>query len=215
MDNKANTPNWTIDQVLDPDSKFWDNMLGDMDIYLSTLDADAINTLGSEPFQSRISDFITFFKGKAEQNQLIKDIEKVEDVVTGTLWTLISEEDKHILFDNDIEYFSDWIDSCPRELLDIYITALSKGDSLNKVSTTELDLAGIIQKSNVSDDMCNVSVFNGKLILCSSNKSLLDKFKTVMLKSGNTLKDYRTDKSPDNKTTIHSYIFEIKQNTEE
>ena len=215
MDNKKNTASWTIDQVLDPNSKFWDNMLGDMDIYLSTLDSEAIETLGSEPFHSRIADFITFFKSKAEQNQMVQDIEKVENVVTGTLWTLISEEDKLILFDNDIEYFSDWIDSCPRELLDIYITALSKGDSLNKIPKTELDLTGVIQKSNVSHDMCNVSVFNGKLILCSSNKNLLDNFKRVMLESGNTLQDYRTDKSSDNKITIHSYIFEIKENTKE
>jgi hypothetical protein len=209
MENKTNISSWTIDQVLDPESKFWDKLLGDMDIYLSTLDPESINALGSEPFRSRIADFITFFKGKAEENEVLKEIEKVEDVVTGTLWSLIKDEDRHILFDNDIDYFSDWIDSCPRELLDIYIKALSKGESLNDVSDTELDLTGIIQKSNIKEDMCNVSVYNGKLILSSTDKKLLDKFKIVMVEAGNTLKDYRTDKSPDNLKTIHTYIFEI------
>jgi hypothetical protein len=134
--------------------------------------------------------------------------------VTNALWSLINDDDKHVLFENDIEYFSDWVDSCPRELLDIYIKALSKGESLNDVSKTEYDLTQIIRYANVQEDMCNVSVFEGNLILCSTNKELLDKFKIVMVESGNKLRYYRTDKNKDD-LTLHTYIFEVRQNTDE
>tara|TARA_Y100001938_G_C7930928_1_gene349292 strand:+ start:37 stop:681 length:645 start_codon:yes stop_codon:yes gene_type:complete len=214
MNNRANISNWSIDQVLNPDSKFWDKMLEDMEMYLSTLDNGAISKLGREPFQSRISDFITFFKDKAQQQQIVEEIEKAEDVVTNALWSLINDDDKHVLFENDIEYFSDWVDSCPRELLDIYIKALSRGESLNEISKTDYDLSEIIRHANVREDMCNVSVFDGNLILCSTNKELLDKFKIVMVESGNKLREYRSDKNKDD-LTLHTYIFEVKQNTDE
>ena len=58
--------------------------------------------------------------------------------------------------------------------------------------------------------MCNVSVYNGMLVLCSSNPELLEKFKIVMEESGNEVKEYRTDVRPDN-LTVYSYIFEIKK----
>jgi len=215
MGNEKNIASWTIDQVLNPQSKFWDKMLIDIEVYLDTLDPDALETLGTEPFTSRISDFISFFKTKAHQKQITEEIEKTETIVTNVLWNLIKQQDKQLLFDNDIEYFNDWIDSCPRELLDIYITALSRGETLNSIDDTrDFSTYDIIKNASVSSETCNVSVHRGKLILCSTNKDLLDKFKIVMLDSGNRLDEYREDIGPNN-STIHAYIFEIKKNIDE
>jgi len=215
MNIKNHTYRWTIDQVLNPQSKFWDKMLLDIEMYLDTLETEDLEALGTEPFTSKISDFISFFKTKAYQKQITEEIERAENVVTNVLWNLIKPIDKKILFDNDILYFSDWIDSCPRELLDIYITALSKGDSLNTTEDAkDFSIYDIIKNANVSAEKCNVSIHKGKLILCSTNKDLLDKFKIVMLDSGNRLNEYREDIGPNN-STIHAYIFEIKKNIDE
>lgn len=203
-------PNWTIDQVLDPKSNFWDKIREDMEMYIEALDSTAIKQLGKTDFNNRIADFITYFKTKAFQSGILKDIEETSEVIDNALWKLIPEEDREQLFDNDIEYFSDWIDSCPSDLLDIYIKALARGESLNSIKEKPLTMTDLIHNANVEPDMCNVSVYNGMLVLCSSNQDLLEKFKIVMEESGNEVKEYRTDVRPDN-LTVYSYIFEIKK----
>ena len=42
--------NWTIDEVLDPSSKFWDKVYLDVELYLDSLEKSEIDELGKTPF---------------------------------------------------------------------------------------------------------------------------------------------------------------------
>ena len=43
MKNFNKLPNWTIDQVLDPKSNFWDKIREDMEMYIEALDSNSDN----------------------------------------------------------------------------------------------------------------------------------------------------------------------------
>ena len=66
-------------------------------------------------------------------------------------------------------------------------------------------------KKSTSPQSCNVTISDGKLILCSTNHEALKKFKSVMVKLGNKVQAY-TVKRNDKNEEIHSYIFEMKTN---
>jgi len=207
--------NWTIDEVLDPSSKFWDKIYIDIELYVNSLELDEIEELGKSPFTDRISDFIEYFKSLSPKNKssLHKNIEKTETLVVGVLWNLICQKDKEILFQNNIDYFSDWIDTCPPELLDIYVNKLANGDPLSDTTLTPIkptSILDIIKSSMTTPSACNVSIYEGKIILSSMTKQILNKFKDLMLKSGNSLCEYRYDRI-DSGILMHSYIFEINK----
>ena len=212
--------NWTIDEVLDPSSKFWDKILVDIELYINSLEPDELEELGKSPFTDRISDFLDYFKSLSPKNKfkVHKSIEKTENLVVDVLWGMISKKDKSFIFKNSIEYFSDWIDTCPPELLDVYISKLANGDSLS-MSTNDIvldpkiepsSILDIIKKSVVSEESCNVSIWDGKIIISSMKKQILSKFKDLMISSGNIFKEYRSDRI-DSGIMMHSYIFEINK----
>jgi len=212
--------NWTIDEVLDPSSKFWDKILVDIELYINSLEPDELEELGKSPFTDRISDFLDYFKSLSPKNKfkVHKSIEKTENLVVDVLWGMISKKDKSFIFKNSIEYFSDWIDTCPPELLDVYINKLANGDSLS-ISTNDIvldpkiepsSILDIIKKSVVSEESCNVSIWDGKIIISSMKKQILSKFKDLMISSGNIFKEYRSDRI-DSGIMMHSYIFEINK----
>tara|TARA_R110001592_G_scaffold185921_1_gene430110 strand:+ start:213 stop:869 length:657 start_codon:yes stop_codon:yes gene_type:complete len=212
--------NWTIDEVLDPSSKFWDKILVDIELYINSLEPDELEELGKSPFTDRISDFLDYFKSLSPKNKfkVHKSIEKTENLVVDVLWGMISKKDKSFIFKNSIEYFSDWIDTCPPELLDVYINKLANGDSLS-MSTNDIvldpkiepsSILDIIKKSVVSEESCNVSIWDGKIIISSMKKQILSKFKDLMISSGNIFKEYRSDRI-DSGIMMHSYIFEINK----
>mgnify|MGYP003978290529 FL=1 len=211
---------WTIDEVLDPSSKFWDKILVDIELYINSLEPDELEELGKSPFTDRISDFLDYFKSLSPKNKfkVHKSIEKTENLVVDVLWGMISKKDKSFIFKNSIEYFSDWIDTCPPELLDVYINKLANGDSLS-ISTNDIvldpkiepsSILDIIKKSVVSEESCNVSIWDGKIIISSMKKQILSKFKDLMISSGNIFKEYRSDRI-DSGIMMHSYIFEINK----
>ncbi len=209
--------NWTIDEVLDPSSKFWDKVYLDVELYLDSLETAEIEELGKTPFTNRITDFIEYFKSLSPSNQLSvhKDISKTENLIVDVLWNLISKKDKEILFQNNMEYFNDWIDTCPQELLDIYVNKLANGETLSSEETPKLNtipdnssILDIIKSSNTDINACNVSVYMGKIIISAMTKEILNKFKNLMLKAGNKLYEYRHDRT-DSGILMYSYIFEI------
>ncbi len=209
--------NWTIDEVLDPSSKFWDKIYIDIELYMNSLESDEIEELGKSPFTDRITDFIEYFKSISPKNKasIHKNIEKTENLVVGVLWNLICQKDKEILFQNNIDYFSDWIDTCPPELLDMYVHKLANGDPLSTTASfakipEAASILDIIKSSITQTDACNVSIYEGKIILSSMTKQILNKFKDLMLKSGNSLYEYRYDRV-DSGILMHSYIFEINK----
>jgi len=210
--------NWTIDEVLDPSSKFWDKILVDIELYINSLEPDELEELGKSPFTDRISDFLDYFKSLSPKNKfkVHKNIEKTENLVVDVLWGMISKKDKSFIFKNSVEYFSDWIDTCPPELLDVYINKLANGDSLS-ISSDDIvleqtdepaSILDIINTSIVTEEACNVSIFDGKIIISSMKKQILLKFKDLMISSGNIFKEYRSDRI-DSGILMHSYIFEI------
>ena len=73
--------NWTIDEVLDPSSKFWDKILVDIELYINSLEPDELEELGKSPFTDRISDFLDYFKSLSPKNKfkVHKNIEKTEN----------------------------------------------------------------------------------------------------------------------------------------
>ena len=211
--------NWTIDEVLDPSSKFWDKVYIDVELYLDSLEKSEIEELGKTPFTNRISDFIEYFKSLSPSNQLSvhKDIAKTENLIVDVLWNLISKEDKELLFQNNIEYFNNWIDTCPQELLDVYINKLANGETLSSKDRPAINsipesasILDIIKSSNTDINACNVSIHRGKIIISAITKEILNKFKTLMLKAGNKLYEYRHDRT-DSGILMHSYIFEINK----
>ena len=209
MNIKNHTHRWTIDDVLNPKSKFWGVMYKEIEMYLDSAPSEEICEIDSEPFCDKISDFINYFKTISPKNtkQLIDEIENAEETVTNVLWNLINDIDKEFLFYDDINYFGEWIDICPKELLDIYIKLLASDEP---ISTSKPDnIVEVIRSATKNKNSCNVSIHNGRLILCSTNHGLLKKFKASMVDSGNIKCEYRKD-TMDKDLVIHSYIFDIK-----
>lgn len=214
------TYSWTIDDVLQPNSAFWKKMYSDIKSRPET----GMETIEKGMWYEKISEFLDYFKTKpksagkilSEDDILLgslEDIGDTEHVLINALWGLINETDKETLFHNDIEYFNDWIDSCPSPLLDEYVRRLSAGEGLLEVPKTANkmvndNIRNTINNSN-SPSSCNVTISGGKLILCSTNHITLKKLKNIMVKQGNKLQAYKEEKTIGNKI-IHSYIFEVK-----
>jgi len=216
---KYDSYRWNIDDVLDPKSGFWKHVCKDIKGYFYSLEDDEREDLNIEPFSNRITKFIECFDNLSSKNKKLvhDDIVETESLITEVLWDLVHLQDKEILFHNNIEYFSDWIDTCPQVLLDMYIHKLSKGEKLTnhipkKKPIQSRTIHEAIRKSIFNNNSCNVSIFNGKLILSSTNHDILKKFKKIIIKSGNIEYEYREDKT-ETDTTIHAYIFEM--NTDE
>ena len=173
-----------------------------------------LESIERDMWKDRIGEFLAYFKQNSiKETEDVKSIKDTEFLIVDVLWGLVSEEDKEILFHDDVEYFNDWIDTCPPPLLDEYIKRISKGESLigSKSTNKRYDkiIKNTIEASN-SPQSCNVTISDGKLILCSTNHEALKKFKTVMVKLGNKVQAY-TIKRNDKDEEVHSYIFEMKK----
>ena len=208
MDNY--TYRWTIDDVLDPNSAFWKKMYADIKDKPET----GLEAIERDMWKERIGEFLAYFKKYSNKEPAdVKSIKDTEFLIVDVLWGLVSEEDKEILFHNDVEYFNYWIDTCPPPLLDEYIKRISKGESLINSKSTNKNVNKIIKstiENSSSPQSCNVTISDGKLILCSTNHEALKKFKTVMVKLGNKVQAY-TIKKNDKNEEVHSYIFEMKK----
>ena len=202
---------YTVDDVFDPQSKFWKNIYQDMKSHTENISEGPFD-LGAESYKNRISDFIDYFKSIPKDNgkKLIKEIENTEQLIVDVLWNLLSSADKELLFHDSIDYFEDWMDSCPQPLLDLYVNRLAKGESL-----TDLKIIGkkekIKPKNNTQkQDGCRVKVVNGKLIIFSTDHINLKKITKIMINHGNKVEAYKEERLEPN-LTMHSYIFQIKE----
>ena len=140
---------WTVDDVFNPKSEFWKKMYGDVDSYFNNMDKTEIDTIHKRAFQDRISDFVDYFKSlsNTDKPKVVKEIEQSEEIVTEVLWNLVGKNDREILFHNDIDYFNDFIDTCPDPLLEVYINKLASGESLLNYAVREHLKSGKEKKS--------------------------------------------------------------------
>jgi hypothetical protein len=197
---------WSVDDVFDPKSKFWKTIYNEAKNYVED-SGDDVFDIKSEVFKTRINDIVEYFKNKNKAEQISKtmskDIQETEFLVVNTIWNLLSEEDRDILFHNDIDYFTDWMDTCPQPLLDAYIRKLSNGEILLQ---SQKDIKLPLDKKEI----CTASIVNGKLVLCSTNHTTLKKFTKILINHGNRVEAYKEEKT-DSNLILHSYIFRIKE----
>tara|TARA_B100000287_G_C20420908_1_gene697461 strand:- start:218 stop:805 length:588 start_codon:yes stop_codon:yes gene_type:complete len=189
-------------------SAFWKKIYNDMKERPET----GYEEIEQSMFKEKMEEFIQGFKiKKLKKSKKFTPIQDQELVIVEVLWSLVNAIDKELLFHNDIEYFTDFIDTCPQPLLDSYIARLSSGEGLIGNLLTERDarMKSIVDSSISTSQLCNVKISNGKLILYSTNHNVLKKFRNIMVESGNKLQAYKEEKNSNN-LTVHSYIFEIK-----
>ena len=200
---------WKIDDVLDPISNFWENIEEDMSSYVESLTELEAKSISTEKFKS---DFTEYFNNIANRS-LYKEIKEAEDIVTKVLWNLLTKEDKEDLFHDDIDFFNDWIDRCPKDLLDKYVKHLSKGESIRDSIDKSLNYGDYFDAANISPTAVNVSSKWGTLSICSTDKNILDKLKDLFESNGNKL----ISKSEDSVDMVdgvdiilYTYHFSIK-----
>ena len=139
---------------------------------------------------------ILYFNNIANRS-LYKEIKEAEDIVTKVLWNLLTKEDKEDLFHDDIDFFNDWIDRCPKDLLDKYVKHLSKGESIRDSIDKSLNYGDYFDAANISP----------------TDKNILDKLKDLFESNGNKL----ISKSEDSVDMVdgvdiilYTYHFSIK-----
>ena len=210
---------WTVDDVFNPKSEFWKKMYGDVDSYFNNMDKTEIDTIHKRAFQDRISDFVDYFKSlsNTDKPKVVKEIEQSEEIVTEVLWNLVGKNDREILFHNDIDYFNDFIDTCPDPLLEVYINKLASGESLLNYAVREHLKSGKEKKSTEKSNNIKktptpvtVQVIDGKMVISSTNLKALKKFSKILIENGNRVEAYK-EETPEYSKTIYSYIFAIKQ----
>jgi len=208
---------WTVDDVFNPKSEFWKKMYGDVDSYFNNMDGTEIDTIHKSVFHDRIQDFVDYFKSlsSTDKPKVVREIEETEEIVSEVLWNLVGKGDREILFHDDIEYFNDFIDTCPDPLLEVYINKLANGESLlNYVPELSDSLKDKIEKPKSSKKLkthpVTVHVMDGKLVISSTNLITLKKFTKIMIDNGNRVEAYK-EETPELNETIYSYIFAIKQ----
>jgi len=210
---------WTVDDVFNPKSEFWKKMYGDVDSYFNNMDKTEIDTIHKRAFQDRISDFVDYFKSlsNTDKPKVVKEIEQSEEIVTEVLWNLVGKNDREILFHNDIDYFNDFIDTCPDPLLEVYINKLASGESLLNYAVREHLKSGKEKKSTEESNNIKktstpvtVQVIDGKMVISSTNLKALKKFSKILIENGNRVEAYK-EETPEYSKTIYSYIFAIKQ----
>jgi len=196
---------WKIDEVLYPSSLFWDNIEEDMGSYLKSLSEKEIKSISTERFKS---DFNEYFNNIANRT-LYKEIKEAEEIVTKVLWSQLTSEDKHDIFHDDVEFFSDWIDNCPKDLLNDYVKLLGEGKSLKDSIEKSLNYGDFFDAANLSPLAVNVNIKKGRLSLCSTSKSSLDKIKEMFEKQGHKLTAY-SEETIDDDLTLYSCHFFIE-----
>jgi len=181
---------WKIDEVLDPTSNFWENIEEDMESYIDSLSEEQVKSISAEKFKV---DFTEYFNNIANRT-LYKEIKDAEDIVTKVLWSQLTSEDKEDVFHNDVGFFSDWIDSCPKDLLGTYVKMLGEGKSLKDAIETSLNYSDFFDAANI----------------CSTSKEPLDKLKKVLEASNHKLISESEEPIEPN-LTLYTYHFLIKE----
>ena len=201
---------WKIDDVLDHTSNFWDNIEDDMQTYVDSLTEIEVDSISTEKFKT---DFTEYFNNIANRT-LYKEIKDAENIVTRVLWNLLGKEDKEDLFHGDIDFFNDWIDNCPKDLLDKYVGRLSKGESIRESIEESLNYSDYFKAANLSPTSVNVSSSFGMLSLCSTNKDVLDNIQKLFETNGNELKSKSedvVDVLDGEEVILYTYHFSIKK----
>jgi len=197
---------WKIDEVLDPTSNFWENIEEDMESYIDSLSEEQVKSISAEKFKV---DFTEYFNNIANRT-LYKEIKEAEDIVSKVLWSQLTSEDKEDVFHNDLGFFSDWIDSCPKELLNSYVKLLGEGKSLKGAIEETLNYSDFFDAANLSPSSINVSLNKNRLSICSTSKEPLDKLEKILKASGHTAIS-KTEEPIDPDLILYTYHFLVKE----
>jgi hypothetical protein len=197
---------WKIDEVLDHTSDFWDNIEEDMEAYIESLSESQVKSISTEKFKV---DFTEYFNNIANRT-LYKEINEAEKIVTKVLWSQLSSEDKSDIFHGDIDFFGDWIDSCPKELLNVYVKMLGEGKSLKSAIEKTLDYSDFFDAANLSPESINVSSKKNRLSICSTSKEPLNKLRDILESTGNKMIS-STEEPIDPDLILYTYHFLIKE----
>ena len=197
---------WKIDEVLDHTSDFWDNIEEDMEAYIESLSEAQVKSISTEKFKV---DFTEYFNNIANRT-LYKEIGEAEKIVTKVLWSQLTSEDKKDIFHDDVGFFSDWIDSCPKELLHSYVKLLGEGKSLKGAIEESLNYSDFFEAANLSPNSINVSFKKNRLSICSTSREPLDKLEKILKASGHTIIT-KAEESIDPDLILYTYHFLIKE----
>ena len=195
---------WKIDEVLDPTSNFWENIEEDMESYIDSLSEEQVKSISAEKFKV---DFTEYFNNIANRT-LYKEIQEAEAIVTKVLWSQLTSEDKEDIFHGDIGFFGDWIDNCPKDLLDTYVKLLSEGKSLKDSIDKSLDFSNYFDAVNLTPKSINVSTKRNRLIISSTSKEPLEQVKNIFEEAGHKLTVSKEEPIDDN-LTLYTYHFLI------
>jgi hypothetical protein len=201
---------WKIDDVLNHASNFWENIEEDMEAYIGSLSELEVKSVSTEKFKT---DFTEYFNSIANRT-LYTEIKEAEDIVTTVLWSLLTQEDKVDLFHEDVDFFNDWIDNCPNELLDKYVAKMSNGESLKDSIDKSLNYTDYFDAANLSPNTVNVSSKYGTLSFCSTSKEALERVQSVFEKNGNKLiskSEDTLDVIDGEEVILYTYHFSIKE----
>ena len=196
---------WKIDEVLDHTSLFWENIEEDMEDYIESLTEAQVKSISTERFKN---DFTEYFNNIANRT-LYKEIQEAEAIVTKVLWSQLSGEDKEDIFHNDIDFFSDWIDSCPKDLLNTYVKLLGEGKSLKESIEKSMNYSNYFDAANLAEQSVNVSIKNDRLSICSTDKKALDKLKSMIESLGHASSAIK-EETIDENLTLYTYHFILK-----
>jgi len=197
---------WQIDEVLDHTSNFWENIEEDMEAYLDSLTESQVKSISAEKFKV---DFTEYFNNIANRT-LYKEIKDAEKIVTKVLWSQLTSEDKADVFHGDIDFFGDWIDSCPKELLNVYVKMLGEGKSLKSAIEKTLNYSDFFDAANLSPESINVSSKKNRLSICSTSKETLDKLKDILESNGNKIIS-KAEETIEPDLILYTYHFLVKE----
>ena len=196
---------WKIDEVLDHTSVFWENIEEDMEDYIESLTEAQVKSISTERFKN---DFTEYFNNIANRH-LYKEIKEAEEIVTKVLWSQLTSEDKKDIFHNDIGFFSDWIDKCPKDLLNDYVKLLGEGKSLKDSIEKSLNYSNYFDAVNLAPKSINVSMKMGRMVVSSTSKESLDKVKNMFEQLGNKMTSF-SEEPIDEDLVLYTYHFLIE-----
>ena len=197
---------WKIDEVLDHTSDFWEGIEEDMEDYIESLTEAQVKSISTERFKN---DFTEYFNNIANRT-LYKEIKEAEKIVTKVLWSQLTSEDRQDIFHNDVGFFSDWIDSCQKELLNSYVKLLGEGKSLKGAIEESLNYSDFFEAANLSPSSINVSFKKNRLSICSTSREPLDKLEKILKASGHTIIT-RAEEPIEPDLILYTYHFLIKE----
>jgi len=222
---------WLIDDVLNPNSKFWEYNKHDIDALLTRISPlqtkELFRVQEEDPILDQFSQFVDFFS-KLTKSELQDYMDFIEDneceLLSDQLWTMIDSQDRRELFNNDANSFDTWYKSLQPSEVEFYMTRLVKGlrmvppskvlpfikklEKLKKIS--KIDEPKNLKSYRLdAGKFLTVQVIGEKLAISSKDTVKLESAKKLLVSRGNYFLEERYKISP-NGDKIYTYLFLTK-----